>query len=153
MEAWNEHLKTILDRAPTRAMPLSTLVQSLNRLGGSQESRKDLVIKAAGSQQESYRIIPNRLGPWAQHPKRRRSLSPVQPENGWEPDPWVLTWSGPRGLDGPQGRMIEQLTDSLGAWGKEVDVGSPSSVARWIGANREAERALKCLTTSGRNPA
>ncbi|MBT8398800.1 MAG: hypothetical protein HKO65_15385 [Gemmatimonadetes bacterium] len=153
MEVWIERVRVILDRAPTRAMPLSHLLQSLEGVGGNRKEIGDWILKTMKGKEESFRVIPDRLGPWVWRMSPGGSSASIPAMARQDPDPWVLIRSPASRSSEPEERVFGQIRECLGAWGEAVDTGSQTSVACWIGANREAERALARLATPERIPA
>ncbi len=142
MEGWTERIEKILDRAPTRAMSFSRLISALKEEGVSVAGREEWILKRMAEQPEAFKVIPDRLGPWVPLPRERRAgFSAPHPRTSGG-DPWIMTCSAPSSPFGTERKVVSRIQESLQAWGREIDDGSQVSVARWIGANREAERVL-----------
>ena len=153
MAGWTERITGILGRAPTGAQPYSNLLQLLKELGPDPTGREELILKQMTEQPERFRVIPGRLGPWMNRAPRGGSPNPGSRVQSRIGDPWILSNCAGAPNHGYEERVMGQIRESLQAWGKEVDTGSQGAVARWIGANREAERALGQFLTRGReNP-
>jgi hypothetical protein len=162
MEDWTERIEKILDQAPTRAMSFSRLISALREEGVAVAGREDWILKRVVEQPETFRVIPDRLGPWVLRPVDRGagSSAPHPRTSGWGPggwdpggcdpggwgprgcDPWIMTCSAASSPFGIEGKVVGRIQESLQAWGREIDDGSQVSVARWIGANKEAERTF-----------
>ena len=157
MEGWTKRIEKILDRAPTRAMSFSRLIRALREEGVAVAGREDWILKRVVEQPETFKVIPDRLGPWVLwQGERRAGFSAPHPRTsgcdpcgcdpgGWGPrgcDPWIMTCSAASSPFGIEGKVVGRIQESLQAWGREIDDGSQVSVARWIGANKEAERAF-----------
>jgi hypothetical protein len=147
MEVWTERIEEILDRAPTRAMPFSCLLKALIDQGADPHGREELILKRITEKPGTFRVIPGRLGPWAYQPHREGCTAPVPTPPARVCDPWILSRSVPNQNLGSEGRAWGRVQESLQAWGQELDTGSQAAVARWIGANWEAERALAPFLT------
>ncbi|MFH1762940.1 MAG: hypothetical protein ABIF09_01995 [Gemmatimonadota bacterium] len=141
MEGWTERIENILDRAPTRAMPLSRLVGALKEEGLPVAGREDWILKRVVEQPESFKVIPDRLGPWVLWPEERGTGISAPLPGTFRCDPWIMTCSAASPPLGIERKVVARIQESLQAWGREMDDGSQVAVARWIGANKEAEEA------------
>jgi len=142
MEGWTERIEKILDRAPTRAMSFSRLISALREEGVAVAGREDWILKRVVEQPETFKVIPDRLGPWALRPgEKRAGFSAPHPRTSGC-DPWIMTCSAASSSFGIERKVVGRIQESLQAWGREIDDGSQVSVARWIGANKEAERVF-----------
>ncbi len=154
---WFETLREILDRAPTRALPLTTLrlqlrAQGVPMPGGPAWLRKSL------EENDGFRVIPARRGPWArwatEAPPMARAPEGTRAGDGRggekTPEAWILLRQPVSLAYGPRERTLSRIREGLLAWGEELDEGSPSSVARWIRANRQLE--ILCRVLQGGKP-
>ena len=150
MEGWTERIQEILDRAPTRAMSFSRLVGTLREEGMAVNGREEWILKRVGEHPEAFKVIPDRLGPWVLWPGGKMVGSFPRPLKTPRCDPWILTRSPASPSLGLERRIAGQIQESLQAWGQEIDDGSQVAVARWIGANKEAEKALGVVLSAER---
>ena len=90
MEGWTEKVERILDRAPTRALPFSRVLESLRSQGATVVGREGWVLQRMVEDAETFKVIPDRLGPWVAWPdsghsgtstrgSRSRSGAPARP--------------------------------------------------------------------------
>jgi hypothetical protein len=142
MEGWTERIENILDRAPTRAMSFSRLISALREEGVPVAGRKEWILKRVAEQPEIFKVIPDRLGPWVLWPSEKGAGFSEPPPRTSGCDPWIMTCSATSSSFGIGRRVVGRIQESLQAWGRELDDGSQVAVARWIGANKEAERAF-----------
>ncbi len=142
MEEWTERIKKILDRAPTRATSFSRLLGALREGGVAVAGREDWILKRMVEQPKTFKVIPDRLGPWVLWPGEKGAGSSVSHPTTSGSDPWIMTCSVATPAFGIEGQVVGRIQESLQAWGQGMDDGSQVAVARWIGANREAERAF-----------
>ncbi len=142
MEGWMERIQTILDRAPTRAMSFSQLVGTLKEEGMLVTGREEWILKRVEEHPEAFKVIPDRLGPWVLWPGEKMVGSLPRSLKTRGCNPWILTRSTTPPSLGIERKIACQIQESLQAWGQEIDDGSQVAVARWIGANKEAEKAL-----------
>ena len=142
MDSWTEQVKRILDRAPTRALPLSRLLQLLREEGVAVSGREEWILRRITEQPEAFKVIPDRLGPWVVWAGEGDPGSPWYPSRRFGRDPWVMTCSPVTSSLGIEGKVVGRIQESLQAWGRELDDGSPVAVARWIGANQKAARTF-----------
>jgi hypothetical protein len=146
VESWTGRIEKLLEGAPTRAAPFSRILQALAEDGVAVSGREDWILQRLAERGHQFKIIPDRLGPWLRWPSPARHQTPQR----WrcESDPWIVAFHLPaRTEDGQKGRFVGRIRECLLAWGRDVDEGSQVAVARWIGANGEAERALSHLLT------
>lgn len=145
MERWTRRVADLLDGAPTRALPLSRLIQTLKEDGLAEAGRREWILARLTEQRACFKVIPDRLGPWVPRPRAGVVGKISSPPTGSGLDPWIMTCSPGRPLSGLDGQVMGRIRESLQAWGREVDDGSQTAVARWIGANHEAARALEAF--------
>jgi len=106
------------------------------------EGREEWILRSVVERSAVFKVIPDRLGPWVLWPAGKGARFPESPPGNLTCDPWIMVCStAPAGFDA-EGRVMVRIQESLQAWGKEIDEGSQAAVARWIGANQEAERAF-----------
>ena len=155
MERWMERIKQILEEAPTRATPFSSLLEALARAGVAVGGREEWILRWLAEHPESFKVIPDRLGPWVRWPGMGGGMPPPFPSRG-RADPWIMTCSLGSSSCGEEPDVVGRIRESLQAWGQAIDEGSQAAVARWIGANKEAEKAFGMVVTpahqSGRRP-
>jgi len=142
MEEWTERIKNILDRAPTRATSFSRLLGALREEGMAVAGREDWILKRMTEQPETFKVIPDRLGPWVPWPERKGAGSSASHPTASGCDPWIMTCLAASPAFGIGEQVVSRIQEGLQAWGREIDDGSQVAVARWIGANKEAERAF-----------
>ncbi|MCJ7628096.1 MAG: hypothetical protein MUO50_06870 [Longimicrobiales bacterium] len=142
MESWTERIENILDRAPTRAMSFSRLVGTLREEGLPVAGREDWILQRVVEQPKTFKVIPDRLGPWVLWPRKRGAEISAPCSETPRCDPWIMTCSAASPSLGIEREVVARIQESLQAWGREIDDGSQVAVARWIGANTEAEEAL-----------
>ena len=143
MERWTQRVKDILDGAPTRALPLSRLIRALKDDGVAEACREDWVLARLTERPERFRVIPDRLGPWVHWPSGGEGgRVPSHPRKSG-PDPWIMTCSPGPPPFGPGSQVVGRIQEGLQAWGRSVDDGSQTAVARWIGANHEATKTFE----------
>lgn len=104
--------------------------------------REEWILKRVGEHPETFKVIPDRLGPWVLWPGEKTDESSSRPLKKPGCDPWILTRKSASPSLGIERKIASQIQESLQAWGQEIDDGSQVAVARWIGANKEAEKAL-----------
>ncbi len=143
MESWEKRIERILDRAPTRAMALSQLVEAMRVQSSGPPGSPELILRRMKEDRERFKVVPDRLGPWST--PRSRPEAPGRRRGEGERDPWILIRTPPSHGTGPEGRIVGQVQESLQAWGQGLDTGSQWAVARWIDANFEAQETLSCL--------
>ncbi|MCK5650179.1 MAG: hypothetical protein KAJ42_02325 [Gemmatimonadetes bacterium] len=142
MEEWTERIKKVLDRAPTRATSFSRLLGALRDDGVAVAGREDWILKRMTEQPETFKVIPDRLGPWVPWPERKGAGSSASHPTASGCDPWIMTCLAASPAFGIGEQVVSRIQEGLQAWGREIDDGSQVAVARWIGANKEAERAF-----------
>jgi len=141
VESWAERIERLLERVPTRAAPFSSLLAALADGGEAVSGQEDRILQQVADGQRGLKVIPDRLGPWLEWPYP--GPAPSCPGRAGMGDPWIVACHPPsRGEGTDQGRFVGRMRESLLAWGRNVDDGSQVAVARWIGANGEAEKAL-----------
>ena len=142
MDEWTERINKILDRAPTRATSFSRLLRALREEGVAVAGREDWILKRMIEQPETFKVIPDRLGPWVLWPGENGAGFSASHSTTSGCDPWIMTCSAASPAFGIEGQVVGRIQESLQAWGQGIDDGSQVAVARWIGANKEAERAF-----------
>ena len=142
MEHWMERIEEILERAPTRAMSFTRLIVAMKDGGLAVEGREDWILKRVSELPETFRVIPDRLGPWVLWPEGRRPGVMACHLRTSVCDPWIMTCSPGSPAFAIEGKFVGRVQETLQAWGREIDDGSQVAVARWIMANMEAERAF-----------
>ena len=142
MERWTERIEHILNRAPTRALSLSRILTALHESGITVGDRREWILKRLTEQPDRFKVIPDRLGPWACWQAEKEPGPRETRPRASACDPWIMTCSATFPAFGIQRRIVGWVQESLQAWGLEVDDGSQVAVARWIRANEEAERVV-----------
>ena len=142
MEGLTERVNGILNKAPTQAMSFSRLLCALREEGVDIAGREDLALKRMTEQPDSFRVIPDRFGPWARWSTMGKVPTPGLHARYSGCDPWILTCSQAPRHFGIEGQVKGRIQECLQAWGQALDDGSQRAVAGWIRANREAERVL-----------
>jgi hypothetical protein len=148
MDDWVERVRSILDGNPTRALPFSRIIHSLNDQGATLAGRKGWVFKRMMEHPGTFKIIPDRLGPWTLLPSPGSVESSRTEPGKSASDPWILASATPPSDLGTREQLAGRIQESLQAWGWSVDDGSPAAVARWIAANGEAEQVIRDLFIS-----
>ena len=147
MDPWIEEIKDLLERTPTGAAPLSSLLESMKEAGILPEGREDWVLQRMAELDALFKVVPDRFGPWMAWPEEASPASGDSPGRTQRGDPWIMTWDPPPPHRGPEGKLAGRVRESLQAWGRGLDDGSQASVARWIEVQREAGRTVtSCLT-------
>lgn len=149
MEDWTKEIQGILDRAPTRAMSFSRLLEEMRGAGFSVRGREDWILEGLLTQGDLFKVIPDRLGPWMEGPLPEGGGS-GSGRGGPGKDPWILVCSESPATFGAEEAVTGRIRESLRAWGREIDEDSPVAVARWIVANREAEQAVGKILALGK---
>ena len=119
MDSWTEQVKRILDRAPTRALPLSRLLQLLKEEGVAVSGREEWILRRITEQPEAFKVIPDRLGPWVVRAGDGEPVSPWFPSRRFGRDPWVMACSPVTPTLGLDGQVVGRIQESLQAWGRE----------------------------------
>ena len=150
MEAWTNRVGLALREVHTRALPLSVLRDRLLKEGVTEARDGRWFLAKLQKDAPGFRVIRDRMGPWLGTHSRTRWMDPGShgSQKGLPPsDPWVLALTGAPtvGETLRTNRTARELREGLQAWGRELDDGSPASVARWIAAVKEAERVLGTL--------
>jgi len=130
----------LLNHSPAGSLPLSRLVQLLEGQGGSSREEPQELLSRLVTTQESFRVIPDRLGPWLDWPGARNPDRWSANPTPWGEDPWILPRRPIPSPPAPDDGIEGLLRECLQAWGWGMDDGSTQAVGRWISANREAER-------------
>ncbi len=142
MESWTERIENILDRAPTRAMSFSRLVGTLREEGLPVAGSEDWILQRVVEQPQAFKVIPDRLAPRVLWPREPGAGISAPGSETYRCDPWILSCTAASPSSGIEREVVARIQESLQAWGREIDDGSQVAVARWIGANKEAEAAL-----------
>ncbi len=129
MDGWVSATRRILARAPTRALPLTLLMEELKADGSPVEGREEWLLQILRNHPDTFVILAGRLGPWA------RSST----------DPWIILLEDPPPAFSSMERGLRRLQAGLRAWGRTLDRGSQAAVARWIRGTREMEGTLRTL--------
>jgi hypothetical protein len=148
----SEAVRRILDRAPTRVLPLTVLEERMREDGVAGRHPPAGLVRYL-EEDGGFRIVTPFRGPWARLPegqphgsRRRRGEGPV-------PSPmWILARSPTPPVFGSRERALGRIREGVGAWGEALDRESPASVARWIRANRRLDvicRVLQGGSTEG----
>ena len=144
-----QEIRELLDQSPAGALPLSRLVEELNRGGVRPPNGQEGIVRAAEGERNLFRLLHPWRGPWSHTPHPGRGGRSDQPNTGLPEETWVLgrgkalsSWRG-------RGWAASRLQETLQAWGEALDVEAPASVARWIRAAREAEEAWRILLRAG----
>lgn len=146
MEDWMERVRTILDETPTRAMPYSRVLLALRESGMPVSGREGWILGRVADQSEYFRVISGRLGPWTLLSDLRGPEASPLPSPVYSTQPWILAWASNTPPAGEEGKALGRVRESIQAWGRALDEGSQTAVARWIGAVKEAERAMdRCI--------
>jgi len=149
MDPWTDGARRILERAPTRSLAFSRLLAGLKEEGMEVEGREAWVLKRLSEHSELFRILPDHRGPFLGWPRDGASgcgsFDPLRRVG----DPWVLACPAPPPGSGAKERAVRRIQEGLGAWGRCLDEGSPSAVARWIRATREAEGTCSVILAEG----
>jgi hypothetical protein len=150
MEGWSHRVDAVLNRAPARAMPLSTLVRSLSAEGLAGAGGREWVLQRIQEESEVFRAIPDRIGVWVHWPVPERPGPWSLPGSVPEPDPWILSCTSLQTRVGPEEKAVGRIQETIQAWGRGLDVDSQVAVARWIGATAAAERAVRWVVRTER---
>lgn len=142
MDSWTNHAKKILDGSPTGAMPLTRLLAALAEAGVPTRGREEWILRRLADQSESFRVIPERLGPWIAPRGDKGPQGRTPRKQGRESRPWVLACETLEPACGGRDRTLARIRESIQAWGRGLDVESQPSVTSWIGAVLEVERAF-----------
>jgi hypothetical protein len=147
VDPWTDAITRILDQAPTRARPLSLILRELDAAGMPVEGRREWVLRRISELPARFIVIPAHRIPWVPWPRTAPSLFRCCPSVEMERDPWVMSRTRGLGRVGPGGRTMLRIQEGLHALAEAVDEGSQGSVARWVRANQEGERACRVLFT------
>jgi hypothetical protein len=140
MNRWTEDIRSVLERAPTGALPLSCIQRELQREGVVLDPEDPWVLSSLREGNETFRVIPFYPEYWA--PKDRREGAGRQ--GG---DPWVLLSKTPEQGFGRIARARTRIQDGVRAWAVGLDQASPGAVARWVRGNLEGARICTALAT------
>lgn len=138
MGRWTEDVRTVLERTPTGALPLSSIGEELKRDGVFLNPRDPWLLTSIREDEGTFGIIPLQAGPWIEGAGGWRGI-------GSREDPWILLKNPPSPGFGRRARTREKVGDGVRAWASGLDQASPSSVARWIRANLEGARICTAL--------
>jgi hypothetical protein len=145
MDRWTEAIRGILEQAPTRAKPLSSILEELDTAGVPVDGRKDWILRRLSELPEAFLVISDHRIPWVPWPSSTSHRRHGFHLTGFEKDPWILSRTkAPAGF-GQGEEAVRRIQEGLQALGTGVDNGSQGSVARWIRANREGERACRAI--------
>ena len=149
MDRWTEAIRGILDQAPTGAGPLSSIMEDLGAAGMPVEGRKDWILTRLSELPETFLVLSDHRVPWVPWPGSTPQHEDGPHLPGLEQEIWVVsrtnTGSGFGSGFGAGEEAVRRIREGLQALGTGVDGGSQGSVARWIRANREAERACRVI--------
>lgn len=140
MDHWIQETRQILERSPTGALPFSEIRAELKRAGIHLGGRDRWLLTALENRGDLFRIVPCPGGPWSYRPSPL--TSPPIPE-----DPWIVLQVNSATEAGMGGQILACIREAVQAWGRRLDDGSPSGVARWIRANREGARSCRALVS------
>jgi len=152
MDRWTEAIRSILDRAPTRARPLSSIVEDLSAAGMPAEGRRDWILKRISELPETFLVISDQRVPWVPWPSSKPEHVPGPPLPALDRDPWVVSRTRLIAGFGSGEEAVRRIREGLQALGAGVDSGSQGSVGRWIRANREGERACQAILSGKDGP-
>lgn len=148
METWADRIEGLMERCPTGALPFSRILRDLERDGIAVQGRETWLFQRLRERTHRFKVLPDCLGPWMDWPGPDASESwRLRLGTGCR-DPWVVMLNRRSATPLGSGQTLAaRMQEALQAWGVELDDGSHTSVARWIEANGEAERALERLLT------
>lgn len=138
MERWIEECREILERSTTGALPLSALKEELARAGIRVGSRERWLLSALEGRNDLFQIVRMARGAWAPDPAISVEIPVLE-------DPWIALRKSVPSAPGPCQPLLSGLRESIQAWGRCLDDGSPSGVARWIRANEEGTSTSRVL--------
>jgi hypothetical protein len=122
MKTMSEHVQEILWRYASPAMPLSILVEALERETIAATGGPDRVLRELRNSPDLFRVLDPRVGPW------RGRWAITGGAETWTPDLWVL---GLRPHKRPCSPVRARLSETLRSLGRRVDQGSAMATARW----------------------
>ena len=136
MNRWTQDVRSVLERAPTGALPLSTIAEELRREDVFLNPKDPCLLSNLMEEREMFRVISVPGGPWTNGA-----------ENQWVGDSWiVLKKPTQQGFGRGEGARC-RIQAGVQAWAQEMDDSSPASVARWIRANLEGSLICRALVT------
>jgi hypothetical protein len=145
MDPWTAGARTILERSPTGAAPLSRLLARLEGEGLEVEGRERWILKRLEEQPGLFRVLPDLGQPFRGWPSPPHRTPPTGGRVGAVGEPWILARPASPPAFGSRDQAVRRIQDTLGAWGCALDEESPRAVARWIRATLEAEGACSLL--------
>jgi len=140
MDHWIQETRQILERSPTGALPFSEIRTELRRAGIHLGGRDRWLLTALETRRDLFLIVPGPGGPWAWG-SSPPAFSPFQE------DPWIVLQEDSHANVGMRDQILARIREAVQAWGRRLDDGSPSGVARWIRANREGARSYRALVS------
>ena len=140
MDHWIEAVRRILERAPTGALPLSSIAEELKREGAFLNPRDPCLLSKLTGDQKTFSVIPVPGGPWADGVEKEGNTP-------WSGDAWIILKRPPERGYGRGEEVRNRIQEGFQAWAREMDGASPVSVARWIRANLEGARICRALAT------
>jgi hypothetical protein len=140
MNRWTEEIRGVLERAPTGALPLSSIGQELRRDGVILDPKDPWVISSLRESQGDFRTISFHPGPWTRAGDGEGGVSGPD-------DPWVVLRKSPDQGFGRGAGARARIREGVRAWAWGLDPSSPSGVARWVKANMEGGQICTALAT------
>jgi len=141
MDRWVDCIRQVLERAPTGALPLTTIAVELRREGAFIDPQDPWLLSKLIEDRETFRVIAVPAGPWA-------DLFGKGSDESTSEDSWILLNHYPERSIGQRERVRARILEGFQAWAREMDGASPVSVARWIRANREGARFCTVLASA-----
>jgi len=145
MEDWLNAVRRVLARAPTCTLPFSEVLEALSLEGKGPLPDPRWLLSILMERTDLFRVISVAVGPWAAWREASRPGGDPLRARQRQDDPWILLLRAPEAGFGAPAALASRVRDGLLAWGRSLDEGSPSAVARWLRATLEGSRVCEGL--------